>query len=418
MKILFIHQNFPSQFKFLGPALASQGHEVVAFIMQKTKQSYWKGIKLVSYGVARKSTRGIHPWLVDFETKVIRGEACFHASIKLKKTGFNPDIIIAHPSWGESLFLKHVWPNARIGLYCEHYYRADGADIGFDPEIQRLTEADACKVDIKNIANLMSFETADALLSPTKWQAANFPSRIRERISVVHDGIDTNHLRPNSNISLTVSSKLTLTKSDEIVTFVNRNLEPYRGYHIFMRALPEILKRRPNAHVFIVGRDGKGYGALSESGRSWKDIFIDEVRSKISDSDWSRVHFMGQLPYNNFISLLQLSSVHVYWTYPFVLSWSLLEAMSIGCAIVASKTAPVEEVMVDDQTGRLVDFFDYSGLAREVCNLLDDPKKRLRLGLSAREFVKDNYDLQSVCLPMQLQWFANLASGVQTKSAS
>ena len=226
---------------------------------------------------------------------------------------------------------------------------------------------------------------------------------------MVHDGIDTEAVAPNPAVSLTLNGNIQLTRADEVITFVNRNLEPYRGYHIFMRALPELLKRRPQARVLIVGADDVSYGARPAEGKKWKDIFASEVRPQISDADWARVHFLGHIPYQHFIPLLQLSTVHVYLTYPFVLSWSLLEAMSVGCAIVASDTQPLREAIRHDDTGRLVDFFDVPGLANEVCALLHDPVARQRLGANARAFAQATYDLKTVCLPRQLQWVQGLA---------
>jgi len=267
-----------------------------------------------------------------------------------------------------------------------------------------------CRLRLKNLNNLLHFEVADAGISPTHWQASTFPEPFRSKITVVHDGIDTVSVAPNPNVSLTLNGNLVLTKQDEVITFVNRNLEPYRGYHIFMRALPEILKRRPKARVLIVGADDVSYGARPENGQKWKDIFAKEVRPLISDADWSRVHFLGNVPYTAFIPLLQLSSVHVYLTYPFVLSWSLLEAMSVGCAILASDTQPLHEAIKHNETGRLVNFFDVQKLASEVCALLDDPEERVRLGANARAFAQTNYDLQTVCLPRQLAWVQTVAA--------
>jgi len=224
----------------------------------------------------------------------------------------------------------------------------------------------------------------------------------------VHDGIDTQAVAPNPQAKLTLNQgnnqNLTLTKADEVITFVNRNLEPYRGYHVFMRALPELLKHRPKARVLMVGGDDVSYGARPENGQKWKDIFAQEVRPQISDADWNRVHFLGNIPYQHFIPLLQLSTVHVYLTYPFVLSWSLLEAMSVGCAIVASDTQPLHEAIKHNETGRLVNFFDHAQLTEQVCQLLDQPEERQRLGQNARTFAQQNYDLQTVCLPQQLAW--------------
>jgi len=410
MNILFIHQNFPGQFKFLAPALAAQGHDVRAFTMQKIAAGEWQGVKLTHYQPSRGTAPNVHPWVSDFETKTIRGEACFRAALKLKERGFTPDVIIAHPGWGESLFLKDVWPQAKLGIYCEFYYHPQGADVGFDPEFPARDAGDVCRLRLKNLNNLLHFEIADSGISPTHWQASTFPEPFRSRITVVHDGIDTEAIAPNPAVSLTLNGDLVLTKQDEVITFVNRNLEPYRGYHIFMRALPELLKRRPGARVLIVGGEEVSYGARPEGDKKWKDIFAGEVRPQISDADWARVHFLGNVPYQYFIPLLQISTVHVYLTYPFVLSWSLLEAMSVGCAIVASDTQPLHEAIRHNDTGRLVSFFDAAALSGEVCALLDDPAARERLGANARAFAQANYDLKTICLPKQLQWVEELAA--------
>lgn len=405
MKILFVHQNFPGQFIHLAPLLAAdKANTVLALTMQPSQAADWQGVRLISYPVSRGSTPDIHPWLIDFETKTIRAEACFRAALALKAQGFTPDLIVAHPGWGESLFLKEVWPRARLGIYCEFFYHPAGADVGFDPEFAEPDAAAVCRMRLKNLNNLLHFETADAGISPTHWQASTFPEPFRSRISVIHDGIDTEAIAPNPSVGLTLNGQLTLTRADEVVTFVNRNLEPYRGYHIFMRALPEILKRRPRARVLIVGGDTVSYGAKAPAGQSWKEIFAREVRPQISDADWARVHFLGNIPYRQFIPLLQLSTVHVYLTYPFVLSWSLLEAMSAGCAIVASNTQPLHEAIVHNETGRLVDFFAVNALADQVCQLLDAPAERTRLGQRAREFACAHYDLKTICLPRQMAW--------------
>ena len=417
MKILFVHQNFPGQFKFLAPALVQQGHEVVAMSMQKAGDASWQGVRLVHYSAMRGTTPQVHPWVSDFETKTIRAEACFRAALETKAGGFVPDVIVAHHGWGESLFLKDVWPSAKLGIYCEFFYLPQGRDVGFDPEFPVSDPGEVCRLRLKNLNNLLHFEVADAAISPTHWQASTFPETFRHKIKVVHDGIDTQAVAPNPGVSLNLKnsdgSSLVLTKDSEVITFVNRNLEPYRGYHTFMRALPELLKKRPNAHIMMVGANDVSYGARpspEKYGQSnWKDIFASEVRPMIGDSDWQRVHFMGYIPYQHFIPLLQVSTVHVYLTYPFVLSWSLLEAMSAGCAIVASDTQPLHEAIRHKETGMLVNFFDPAALAQSVVELLDQPQERMRLGENARAFAIANYDLQTVCLPAQLDWVNGLS---------
>jgi glycosyltransferase involved in cell wall biosynthesis len=330
--------------------------------------------------------------------------------LALREQGFVPDAVIAHPGWGESLFVKQVWPRTRLGIYCEYFYKPDGADVGFDPEFGNRETGNACRVQLKNINNLLHFEIADAGLSPTHFQADSFPYPFRQQISVTHDGIDTGRVAPDPNVRLRLGDRLVLSRDDEVLTFVNRNLEPYRGYHVFMRALPEVLRARPRARVLIVGGDSVSYGARAPEGSTWKQIFIDEVRPRIPDADWARVHFLGHLSYEHFVSLLQLSTVHVYLTYPFVLSWSLLEAMSAGCSIVASDTSPVREAITHDLTGRLVPFLDPDALASAIVDLLGDATARARLGTNARALARDRYDLQRVCLPAQLDWLARLVA--------
>jgi glycosyltransferase involved in cell wall biosynthesis len=409
MKILFIHQNFPGQYKHMAPALAAQGHQCVALTLRVKKPTTWQGVRILPYGIQRRQGQGIHPWVQDFDTKVIRAEACFAAACKLRDQGFTPDIILAHPGWGESMFLRDVWPSARIGLYCELYHLSGPEHTGFDPEFQpKKGEAEALRIRLKNLNNMVHLPVADKGLSPTQFQAGTFPEEWRQKISVIHDGIDTDLLVRNDAARFELPDGSVVTRNDEVITFVNRNLEPYRGYHVFMRALPRLLKERPQAKVLIVGGDEVSYGARAPKGKTWKQIFIDEVRGRIPTPLWENVHFLGRIPYDQFISLLQVSRVHVYLTYPFVLSWSLFEAMSAQAAIVASSTAPVVEAIEHDVNGRLVDFFDQDALIDQVCDLLDDPEARERLGQAARALMVRDYDLKTVSLPRQMTWIQEL----------
>lgn len=394
MKILLVHNNFPGQFKHLVRRLITEpSNEVVAFTMNDFKGE--DRLKVVSYRPSKGTARDIHPWAADMETKVIRAEAAFMAARNLHDNGFIPDVIFAHPGWGESLFLKEVWPSSRLLIYCEFYYSAQGRDVGFDPEFPSINSSDVCRIRMKNANNIMHFDIADGGISPTVWQKSAFPEPFRSKIDVVHDGVDTKSLRPDPNVKLRINDEV-FSKQQEIITFVNRNLEPYRGYHVFMRALPELMKLRPNARFLVVGGEGVSYGAAPPTGTTWKQIFLDEVKD---DIDLSRLYFLGNLPYTHFVSLLQLSTVHVYLTYPFVLSWSLLEAMACGCAIVASDTEPVREVIEHGKNGMLVPFFDSQKLAQQVSDLVEDPALREELSKSARRQVVEKYDLQEVCLP-------------------
>jgi glycosyltransferase involved in cell wall biosynthesis len=405
MKILFIHQNFPGQYKHLAPALAAAGHDCTALTLKVKEPMTWHGVQVLPYALSERGAQQTHPWLLDLDSKVTRGEACWRAARKLAEAGYKPDLILAHPGWGESMFLRDVWPGARMALYCELFHQAGYPYLDFDPEFKAPDpDVHALRIRLKNLGNHLHFPRAEAGISPTAFQADTFPPEFRDRITTSHDGINTDWSAPDPNVSMRLKGHPLFTRNTEIVTFINRNLEPYRGYHIFMRALPALLRARPNARVIIIGGDEVSYGSAPPKGQTWKQIFRDEVQNQISPQDWRRVHFLGRIPHDQFTRVLQISRVHVYLTYPFVLSWSLMEAMSCGAAIVASDTAPVREVITDGQTGQMVDFFDQTALVEKIDALLDDADTRKRLGANARRLMQDSYDLKRICLPRQLAW--------------
>lgn len=416
MNILFIHQNFPAQFKNLAPALVKQGHSVTALSLRDIKPQTWQGVRIIPYRIINLPSKDAHPWARETELKIVRGAACLEASARLAKEGYAPDLILAHHGWGESMFLKDLWPEAKMGVYCEYFYSKTGGDVEFDPEfpakaieVLAQEQSGVGPLRLKNLMNYMHMPIADAGLSPTQWQANTFPKDFRKKITVIHDGIDTDILIPKSDPMLTLNNSIQIGKDNEIVTFINRELEPLRGYHVFMRSLPQLLKKKPKLRVLIVGGNDVSYGAKPpDTQSSWRDIFATEVRSKMTDEEWGRVYFVGKIPYQNFINLLQISTVHVYLSYPFVLSWSLLEAMSLSCAIVASDTDPVREVIEHNKTGKLIDFFDSEALCDSVISLLDQPKERERLGVNARAFIKSKFDLKTKCLPRQIKWVESL----------
>jgi glycosyltransferase involved in cell wall biosynthesis len=404
MRVLFVHQNFPGQFRHLVPALRAQGHEIVAMTMNEMSGD--PGIPVVR-SASKHGTSATHPWARDFEAKIIRAETTLRSAQKLREKGFIPDVIVAHPGWGDTMFLKNVWPEARLGIYCELYYRASGSDHDFDPEflyLQDPVEAQS-HFQLRNLHQRWHFNIANAAISPTRFQAGTYPPDFQSRIDIVHDGIDTAVLKPNPDIRLKLPSGLEVSRDDEVITFVSRNLEPVRGYHVFMRALPELLRRRPHAQVVIVGADDVSYGSAPPEGKSWKDVFLSEVADRI---DPARVHFTGRLPYASFVALLQVSRLHIYMTYPFVLSWSLMEAMAIGAPILASDTEPLREVITDGENGLLFPFFDTSALVDRACEMLTDPGMRERLSAAGREKILREYDLRSICLPRQLAWIDRL----------
>lgn len=406
MDVLFIHNNFPGQFVHVARAFAARPGVRVFAIGGPTAKAPPK-TTVVAYRIPSELPKPGHPLTDRFNSDVIRGELAAGAMQRLKKeTGCDPALVAGHTGWGETLFARDLFPNARHAAFCEFFYKSQGSDVGFDPEFPDAGLRTALRIRAKNAGMLTALASADRGLTPTEWQKIQHPEMLQERISVIHDGIDAQAASPKESARFVVpDTDLVLRPRDEVITFVNRQLEPYRGYHVFMRALPEILKRRPEAHVLIVGGNGVSYGRRPPEGKSWRTIFLDEVRDRL---DMSRVHFLGQIPKPDFISMLQVSSCHVYLTYPFVLSWSLLEAMSAECLIVASNTQPVREVIDDGVEGRLVDFFDVAALSETVVDTLARRGELAHLRRAARARAVANYDLRSVCLPRQMAFYSDL----------
>lgn len=369
------------------------------FALGMSERSDMGAIHYHRYRAGRKNTPQIHPWVLDFETKVIRGQFCAHAASQLAQRGFTPDVICAHPGWGESLFLREVWPKAKQLHYVEYFYNAEGRDMGFDPEFSTPGLDQRCRLWAKNANNLMNLAQMDHGVCPTAWQHSSVPALYSDKISVIHDGIDTDKLNAFDGAVLKAMNdhgrEIRLSSQDEVVTFMNRNLEPFRGYHMFMRALPRMMRERPEAQFVVIGDDGVSYGAAPKEG-TWKQIYLDEVRDQI---DMSRLHFLGRVPYNTYVSAIQVSKAHIYLTYPFVLSWSLLESMAMQAPIIASSTDPVKEVIEDGVNGHLVDFFDKDALAAKVIEVLKTPEDQVKLRRNARDSIVQNYDLRSKCLP-------------------
>ncbi len=400
MKILFVHQNFPAQFLHLGPALVRRGHDCLALTDQLNSRT--SPIKTLKY---KHDAAKVDPQACrlgrSYTQMSDRGVTVARAALKMRQDGYMPDVIFGHSGWGETLFLKEVWPDAKLIVYAEFYYRGKGADVGFDPEFNQ-TSFDHVMIAQARAAYLgQSLIHADAGLAPTQWQASTYPASLRQMITVIHDGVNTAALHPNPEARFSLPDGRTLTPRDEVLTFVNRNLEPYRGYHTFMRALPAVLQARPQAQVVIIGGDEVSYGSAPKDAKGWKDVFLNEVKDRL---DLTRVHFMGKVPYPQFVSLMQVSRAHAYLTYPFVLSWSMIEAMAMGCHIVASDTPPVQEALEHGKTGTLVDFFDVPAWSRALTEALADPDRFAPLRKAAREAAIARYDLHELCLPKMVNF--------------
>jgi glycosyltransferase involved in cell wall biosynthesis len=317
---------------------------------------------------------------------------------KLKAQGFVPDIIYGHSGWGPTLFMREIFPKAELLCFFEWFYHARGSDADFDPS-EPLSADDECRIRVKNTPILIDLYGCDRGLTPTNWQRQQFPPEYHSKITICHDGIDTNFFKPNPGAKLVLPRiNLDLSHVEELVTYVGRGMEPYRGFPQFMEAVALIQQRRPHTHIVVVGEDRVAYGKTLPDGKTYKQLMLEKL-----DLDLSRLHFTQRLPYDEYLQVLQASSAHIYLTRPFVLSWSMLEAMSVGCLLVASNTPPVLEVIEDGKNGLLVDFFSPQEIAQKVDEVLDNSEDMISIRTQARKTIIENYNLHTL-LPKHLDW--------------
>jgi glycosyltransferase involved in cell wall biosynthesis len=389
MRYLFIHQNFPGQFLHLLRHLAKQQKHDLLFITENTA-NHMNGVRKIVHGLGRKAATDIHPDASEFEMAMIRATTVADAGRKLKSLGFTPDIIIGHQGWGEMLNLCDVWPGTPLLGYQEYYYNEEGFDVGFDPEFPQPRESFG-RVRAKNAINLLALTNPGHGFTPTLFQHSTYPDWARPHITVLHEGVNLAVCKPDPSLRtrVTTLAGYKVKPAEKLVTFVVRDLEPYRGFHVFMRALPRLLAARPDVRVILVGGDAVSYGARLDRG-TWRERITDEIAPR---TDMTRVHFAGRVPYETYVKILQRSDAHVYLTYPFVASWSLREAMATGCALVVSDTAPVREFVTHRKTGLMVPFLQPDAIADGVLTLLADGALSGRLRRAARAWAEKNLDM-------------------------
>ncbi len=411
MIVVFIHQNFPAQYVHVARHLARLPQNTVFFITQTPHSELPRVIKLVYKPDRPPDSSGCHAYTASFDLAVRTGVAVANVCRTLLAQGIRPDIIIGHCGWGETLFVKNVFPDVPLLANFEFFYHPYGADVGFDAEFASACVDDSSRLQVRNALNRLSFANCDWGHTATRWQRSLFPASMQPQISLLHEGVDTARVKPDPDAWLKLASTgVVLRRRDEVITYVARSLEPYRGFHIFMRALPHILRRRPRAHVLIAGGDGVSYGEPPPGGGSFRQFMLAEVGERL---DHERVHFLGHLPYDVYLNLLQVSSVHVYLSYPFVLSWSFVEAMSAGCLLLGSATAPVLEVLRDRENGLAVDFFAIEAICDRIDEIFDHPDRMQDLREAARATAIRDFDLDSFTLPRWLDLIKTLAAGDQ-----
>jgi glycosyltransferase involved in cell wall biosynthesis len=394
-KLLFVHTNFPAQFGPVAMAAAEAGAQCVV-IGSETARGVEGVEPVLRWSLKRGTTSNIFPLAVRAEADLLRGRAAADCALQLKAEGFEPDVIVGHPGWGETLFLREIFPAAKQLLYGEFYYHASGADVGFDPEFPAVAGEEPFRVHAKNATLAMALAEADQIVCATPFQASLLPSVFQPRTAIIHEGVETQSVVRRRSARVRLQSGQILDDSKPVVTFVNRHLEPLRGFHIFMRALPALLDSVPDAHALVIGDNRKGYGQAAPDGATWKERLVGELGDRL---DFSRVHFLGRVRHAELLAAFSISRAHVYYTYPFVLSWSLLEAMACECLIIGSDTAPLHDVITHGRNGILLDFFDVAALSDTLIQCCRRPREFDPMRAAARATILDRFDRQRHGLP-------------------
>lgn len=402
MKILFIHPRFVGQFGALVRFLAADKNNTVVFITGQ-REGTLSNVRKVVYHVPEDVGSDVDPYLQAFARSIAHGKAVYRLMMKLKSQGFCPEVIYGYDQWGATMFVKDAFPDTPFLCYFEWFENVHGGRYNFDPA-SPLPKEHECVLRCYNAVSLINLQSCDAGISPTYWQRSQFPRIYHDKISVIYDGVDTAFYHPRKNVGLVLPRLgINLPPDAPVITYATRGMEPARGFPQFIRAAALLQQRFPECHIVVAGVDGIFYSKAPNSGKSYKEEMLAEV-----DLDKRRIHFTGWLATNEYRLLLQSSTVHVYLTKPYVLSWSLIEALSTGCMVVASDTPPVKEVIEDGLTGLLVDFFSPMDIAEKIGWCLENTNKTQLIRLAARKLVEERYAM-NVALPKQNLMIRRLA---------
>lgn len=413
-KILFIHENFPAQFGGIAHSLMKQGWDVLFATASKeipddkAVHRRGNGLRVVRYSRSRDTTNGIHRYLQNSEDAVLNGQGFLRLAAALLKGGYSPDVIVAHSGWGSGSLAKVAWPDAKLVQYLEWWYNFPGPDG--EPHSSVANQEDAmAKTLCRNLPFLLDLQSTDSIVVPTHFQARQAPDFLQPLVTVQHDGIDCDFFHPTSSPPSPFPFD-GIPENAPILTYATRGMEPMRGFMQFMAAASRLQRQFPELHILIAGTDRVCYGAKLPNGRGFKQEALNRFTF-----DPARLHFVGHLPKPRYRSLLQSSTVHVYLTRPFVASWSLVEAMACGCAIVSCRNDAIEEIAVDGRDALLVDMDDVSELTRKVGRALTDERLRRDLGASARARALDKYSTAK-CHPVLADLFSSMVPPVAVAS--
>jgi glycosyltransferase involved in cell wall biosynthesis len=384
--ILFVHPNFPAQFKHIIPALVADGGYQLAYISRKRSIKNGDGILFEQYDFERQTHSGVHRYLQYTQEAIREAREVSICATNLVNKGYVPDIIIGHTAWGGLLFMKDIFPKAKVIAYCELYF-SEKFDHLTNPE-DKVSNDRKAFLRCRNFHPLMQMESMDVGITPTKYQLQSHPPMLQNKMVTVHEGVDTSVCTPDSAAQFPVTDTgISLSKKDTVITYVSRGFEPARGFFQYMEALELLCEELSDAHFLMVGGDKSFY-----SGHPGEQSYRQQALERYN-IDHERVHFTGRLIHEGFRKVLQISSAHVYLTRPLFLSWSVVEAMSMAAPIVASNEALVREFMTDGENALLVDQFKPREIADAVKKLVNNPQLSERLGQNARRKIVDHYDI-------------------------
>lgn len=397
MRVLLIHQNFPGQFRHLAPALAAAGHEVVACGNRGDRA--FPGLRLLNAGGSVGEELRQPSAEARCQRQFAQGRRVARQLHSLADEGWCPDVVVGHPFWGDLLFLDDVFPQVPLVALMELDL------LGLPAQEQGVPRASG--PGLLQWTTLQAARRMAAGLTATRFQRSTFPAWLRGRIAVIHEGVDLQRCRPAPVSSLQLPDGTRLHPGEPLISFACRSLEPLRGFPTFLRSLPALLERHPSVRVVICGEDRSAYGPAPEGG-SW----LRQLQAELGDRlDPCRVHFTGLLPHAALLDLFRLSWAHVYLTAPYVLSWSLLEAMACGALVVGSRTAPVQEVIEHGVEGLLVPFDQPGELAATLLRVLAQPAAFAHLRLGARRRIAREFDHRA-CLARQIALLGAVARGI------
>ncbi len=402
MHVLFSHQNFPAQFGHIARHLVRSQGWTCSFVSQ-TPPGEWHGVRKIQYkttGGARETT---HYCSRTFENGVWHTHGVYEACKGIPD--LQPDLIVGHSGFGSTLFLRELYPDAPVVNYFEYFYRAHDSDLDFLPN-NGAQELDYLRSYTRNAMILLDLVNCRAAYSPTEFQRGLFPSELRPKIDVIFDGIETDVFTRRPGLPRKIAGQ-DISRTTRIVTYVSRGLESMRGFDVFMKAAKRIYTSYSDVLFVVVGSDRVCYGG--DEKHITHKTYREHVLAQ-DEYDLSKFLFTGTIPVPTLVEILSLSDLHIYLTVPFVLSWSLMNALSCGCVVLGSNTAPVREMITEGENGLLVDFFDDQELAKRAVEVLRDPETFRPLAERGAALIRDHYALE-VTLPKLVALFEKARRG-------